>query len=661
MKLTQFLAIVLFLSVNSLFSQAMDLENVTLEQLNQKEHQADKNAAAAVLFKKAKTKFKYNTEKGYECFTEFEVKIKIFKKEGLKWANFQIPYYVGYDKIEDDLVNIVKAYSYNVVNGQIAKEKVSGVGKVEQNVNDYWKTMNVLFPNVKEGSVIEIKYILKSQNIGVLPDFQFQYTIPVDFAEYITEIPEFYLYKGMRNGNIPVEMKETIEDGLTTYSDKYDSSAGFYHKKIKSIYTIKNIPALVEEGFVSNINNYFGKIEHELQTVRMPNQKPKQISKTWSDVALAIYGLKEFGKEIEKKSYYTDDLKSLAADSDSEKDKMHKVFKFVQGKMNWNQRNGYVPKKSLGDAYKEKTGNAAEINLILVSMLRTSGLMANPVLLSTRDNGIALFPNSSKINLVIAAIDIGTERFLLDATNKFSCPNLIPINDLNWTGQLMKKDGQCTEIDLMPKMISKESTNLIATLAADGTFSGKIRNLYFDYHALDFRETKGKSSVEVCVSKLEDAFKGVRIDDYKIENKEDLGKPIVEFYSFKKEGFSEIIGDKIYFSPLGFMVEGVNPFHQEQRVYPVDFVFPSQKKMMITIDLPEGYIVESMPGSLNLMFSDKSLSYKFAIVTIGKQIQATSVFDINTSMVAPEDYEELKKFFSEVIKKQTEKVVLKKA
>lgn len=661
MKLSQLLTILLFLSANSLFSQTMDLENVTLEQLSQKEHQIDKNATAAILFKKAKTKFKYHLDKGYESFTEFDVKIKIFKKEGLKWANFQIPYYVGYDKVEDDLVNIVKAYSYNVVNGQIVKEKVSGVGKVEQNVNDYWKTMTVLFPNVKEGSIVEIKYVLKSHNIGVLPDFQFQYTIPVDFAEYITEIPEFFLYKGMRNGNIPVEMKETIEDDLTAFTNKYEDPSGFKHKKIKSIYTIKNIPALVEEGFVSNINNYFGKIEHELQTMRKPNDKLRQISKTWSDVALSIYGMKEFGKEIEKKSYYADDLKKLITDADSEKEKLDKVFKFVQGKMNWNHREGYIPRKPLSDAYKEKTGNAAEINLILISMLRTSGLVANPVLLSTRDNGIALFPNSSKINFVLAVVDIGTERFLLDATNKFSCPNLIPVNDLNWIGQSIKKDGQCAEIDLMPKMISKESTNLIATLAADGTFSGKIRNLYFDYHALGFRETKGKSSAELNVSRLEDTFKGVLIDDYKIENNEDVSKPIVEFYSFKKEGFSEVIGDKIYFSPLGFIGESVNPFRQEERVYPVDFVFPSQKKMMITIDLPEGYVVESLPQALNLVLSDKVLSYKFMIADTGKQIQLTSIFDINTSIISPEDYEELKKFFAEMIKKQTEKVVLKKA
>ncbi|WP_136669055.1 DUF3857 domain-containing protein [Flavobacterium sp. H122] len=659
MKSAQLFVSILFLIVNSLFSQVLDLENVTLEQLNQKEHQIDKGVAAAILFKKANTKFKYSTENGYQCYTEFDVKIKIFKKEGISWANYQIPYYVGYNILGNDMVNVVKAYSYNIVDGTIVKERVSEVGQIEQSVNDSWKIMKVFFPNVKEGTILEIKYVLKSQNLGVLPDFQYQYDIPVDFAEYITEIPEFYLYKGMKNGNVPIEINESIEDGITAYTDKYDNSRGLVHRKIKTIYTVKDVPALVEEGFVSH-NNNFGKIEHELQTIRRPNQKLQQISKTWTDVALSIYETKEFGSQIKKKSYYKDDLTNLIKEFDTEKVKMEKVFKFIQNRMRWNNRNSYMPKNSLEYIYKEKVGSAAEINLILISMLRASGLNANPVLLSTKDNGIALFPNSSKINYVIAAVDINSDRFILDATNKFCLPNLLPLNDLNWKGQLMKKDGECAEIDLMPKVISKMSTNLIGSLSSEGVLSGKIKKTYFDYHALSFREMIGKYSVESIASRLENDFKGVYIDDYKLENNYDLNKPIVEFYSFKKEGVSEFFGDKIYFAPLEFMEDNVNPFHQERRVSPIDFVFPSQKKKIITIDLPKGYSIDSMPATLSLMFKDNLLTYNFAIVAIGNQIQINSVFDINVSLIAPEDYEELKKFYAEVIKKQTEKIVLKK-
>ena len=47
-------------------------------------------------------------------------------------------------------------------------------------------------PNVKVGSVIEFKYILKSENIVKFPVFDNQYDIPVNYSEYITEIPEYF-------------------------------------------------------------------------------------------------------------------------------------------------------------------------------------------------------------------------------------------------------------------------------------------------------------------------------------------------------------------------------------------------------------------------------------------------------------------------------------
>ena len=56
-------------------------------------------------------------------------------------------------------------------------------------------------------------------------------------------------------------------------------------------------------------------------------------------------------------------------------------------------------------AYKDKTGNVAEINLMLTAMLRYAGINANPVLVSTRSNGIALFPNRTAFNYVIAAVE----------------------------------------------------------------------------------------------------------------------------------------------------------------------------------------------------------------------------------------------------------------
>jgi hypothetical protein len=53
-------------------------------------------------------------------------------------------------------------------------------------------------------------------------------------------------------------------------------------------------------------------------------------------------------------------------------------------------------------------------------MLRYGGLEANTVLVSTRSNGIAAFPNSMAYNYVIAAVETPSGRVLLDASDKFS-------------------------------------------------------------------------------------------------------------------------------------------------------------------------------------------------------------------------------------------------
>jgi hypothetical protein len=65
-------------------------------------------------------------------------------------------------------------------------------------------------------------------------------------------------------------------------------------------------------------------------------------------------------------------------------------------------------------------------------------LTANPVLVSTRSNGIALFQIGTAFNYVIAAVEDGQNLILLDATDAFFS-NILPLRDLNWVGSLIRK------------------------------------------------------------------------------------------------------------------------------------------------------------------------------------------------------------------------------
>ncbi len=318
-------------------AQKLELGQVTKAELLEKQHKSDTSAVAAYIFKKAKTDFLYAEENGFTTTTTFQVKIKIYKKEGLNWANFKIPYYVGYENLEDENVTIEEGYTYNLENNKVLKTKVKSEGKFTEKINEYWEAKSVTFPNVKVGSIIELEYKLKSENITTLPEFQYQYDIPVNYAEYNSFIPEFYIYKSIRKGYIDLSLDQKIE----TTSQSFEGKVGYAsqtknlrYKQIISQYKASNIPALIEEDFVNNITNYYGKLEQELQTIRYPEQEPKQIATTWEDVAKSIYDDKDFNAAITSFEYFKNDILSIKNSAQTQEELVKRIFSYVKNRMN---------------------------------------------------------------------------------------------------------------------------------------------------------------------------------------------------------------------------------------------------------------------------------------------------------------------------------------
>lgn len=656
----KYLIIICLLFCGILFSQKQELGKVTVKELEQKTHPKDSSAVAAILFKKAKTVFEYTLNDGFFSTTEFSIKIKIYKKEGLSYANYEIPYYVGYKEIKDDYVNVTKAFTYNLSGGKVVETRVTSESKFVEKNNEFWKTKTISFPNVAVGSIIELKYKLRSSNLSILPDFQYQYSIPVNYAEYKSEIPEFFIYKGMKTGFADVKIDEKIIIASTNFIDKYGFTKTLEFRQVNTSYFAENIPALPEEEFVNNMENYFAKIENELQVIRYPQEEPKQLATTWESVAKTVYSEPEFGAEIDKYNYFLTDLRNLITESESDLEKTTKIYEFVKNRMTWNEKYGYYTRNGVEKAYLEKVGNAAEINFILISMLRLAKINCDPLLISTRDNGLALFPNRSKLNFVIAAADVEGSKLLLDATSKLSTIKILPIRDLNSKGRLISKNGTSQEIDLMPKFSSDDITYLMVELDDKGKVKGKVREQYSNYKAYQFRNSYLNVNRESYLENLEKRNNGIEVSEYEIKNEKQLSEPIIENYTIENNNVVDIISGKIYFSPMLHLLKTQNPFKQEERLYPIDFTYATQYKYSINIKLPDGYEVESLPKSASLKINEDYANFNYKIATSSNQIVLNLTFNINQSIIPAEEYEGLKEFYKIMIEKQTEKVVLKK-
>ncbi|WP_233592278.1 DUF3857 domain-containing protein [Flavobacterium sp. RSP15] len=159
------LAVFLVMVISEMKAQDFEIGKVSIKELSENFHPQDTTATATILTKKARTFYSYNLKNGFTVNHEYWYRIKIYKKEGLGWANFQVPYYVGYEDLNNESVKLSNAVTYNLENGTVVKTKLNNEGSFKENVNEYWSQATIAMPNVKVGSVIEFKYILKSENI----------------------------------------------------------------------------------------------------------------------------------------------------------------------------------------------------------------------------------------------------------------------------------------------------------------------------------------------------------------------------------------------------------------------------------------------------------------------------------------------------------------
>ena len=425
-------------------------------------------------------------------------------------------------------------------------------------------------------------------------------------------------------------------------------------------YLAKNLPAMKEESFVNNIENYTASVTHELAMTKFPNSIPEMYSTDWNSVVKTIYNYDNFGPELNKTGYFEQDLQGVITGLNSPEDKITEILQFVKATVKWDEYYGYSCNDGVKQAYNKKSGNVAEINLMLTAMLRYAGLTANPVLISTRSNGIALFPNRTAFNYVIAAVEDGQNLILLDATDAFSAPNILPVRDLNWVGRLIRKDGSSIDVDLIPKQTANDLISMNYSVDVKGEVLGKLRRQRTNHHALLFRSSFKGSKEDAYLEKFENDNNNIEVSEYERTNEIDVKLPVVETLSFKGANFSEKVGDDIYIKPLLSFATNINPFKQEIREYPVDFAFPFMDKYVVNVQIPDGYKIDSYPQTAVISMEDGLATFKFLTSATDNTVQISLLCQINAPIIGADYYPALKEFFQKMIDKQNEKIVLKK-
>ena len=664
--------LVFILSQFSFFAQDYKFGKVSKAELEERFYPLDSTADAAYLYKYRRTYFEYmQDEGGFKVITDYHMRIKIYSKDGFEKATQYFEYYKP-DSGNKERISSLKANTFYLENGKVKKKKISKDAIFDEKRSKYRSVKKITMPNVIEGCILEIKYSLISP-YGSIDDLRFQYDIPVKKLDYKIEVPEYYTFnkrfkgyyfitpnKSEINSKITLRFKNRDRRVGALVTTGYSKETVDYKNKIEK-YIANNIPALKDnEPFVSSIHNYRGGVKYELTATRFPNTAPKVFSSTWKDIVKRVYNSPNFGSELNKTSYFKDDLTKVLNGTTNDNEKIMAIFNHVKSKVKWNDYKGKYTDKGVKKAYKEGVGNVADINLMLTSMLRVANLNAKPVLVSTRANGVPLFPTLDGFNYVIAMVEFTDGSYvLLDATEKYSSPNILPFRVLNWNGRKVEKDGTSSWVKLTSSKHALEDNYLSVKISDEGLVEGVLRSIYSNLKALNYRKNKNHLKEDILREQLEEKHT-IEIDEFKLLNKNKLLKTVVERIKFSSEDLVEEINGKLYIEPLLFFVNSTNPFKLEDRKFPVDFATPWKDVHRVSIQIPEGYKIEILPKNIAIRMLEDLGVFKFQTSQKGNKINTVCILQFNSAIIAPQYYAVLKGFYAKVVEKQSEKIVLVK-
>lgn len=605
---------------------------VSMDDLTLQSCDFEKDANAEVLFDKGSVFF----DQDYNPVLERHLRIKIFNDKAKDEGNIKIKFYGGKN---GEYVGHIEAETINAENGKPSVSKVERKQIFTQKIDKYRSEIVFSFPDVKPGSVLDYKYDLTGSSLADFPDWYFQHDIPTRYSELTTNIPDILFYKNLVMVNHPFI--------VNTDNDK----------------VMVNIPSVDDEPYMSAPEDNEDRILYELKSINTTDIH-QSFSDTWDKVGKGLLDDEDFGGQFRRKLSGEEDIISKAKALKSDDDKIAFLFNEVKNAMKWNDDDETFVDEGTSEAWNKKTGNSAEINLILYHLLEKSGVKAYPMLVSTRDNGKInpAYPNSYQFNrtVVYAPID-STNYYVLDATDKYNTYNLIPESLLNNFGLTVDKEDQAFNTVFIRNATPVRMVSVIqGDIKPDGKMSGHAQISDFGYNRSDVAQAFKSAGEQKYKDGLSDGDNNLKVSGLKIENMETDSLPLIQDIDFSLN-LPAAADNYIYFKPAIFTGMDSNPFLSEKRSTDIDFGYQNSFSINGLYTIPAGYTVDALPKSIGMETPGGTVIFRRLTAVQGNTIAVRYLILFKKSIFFKENYPELHEFYKKMFEMLNEQVVLKKA
>ena len=663
-------------SNNNLFAQnASDhlFDKITPKDFTVHSPVVDSNTEAVILADWGKTEFEGNSKGWVSWIYKRKKRILILKKKAVDLADVAIRMYFKekYHSYEDkeEVITEVSGTTYNLDNGTVIETKLNKKDVFVEKTDKHHNTTKFAMPAVKENSIIDISYTIKSDFEFNIPSWTFQNgRIPTLWSDYSIEIPSLLSYMSVYRMNHPLFIKKD-ETGHKTYTVivknpgaliATEQSLSVMAEVSKYRWVMRDLPAFENEEFVNSPENLKDYIRFQLyQTYN--GEKTDNVFNTWKKTIENLEKDENFLDGLKlADDWATETLSKIEKSGIKSQNLARSIFEYVQNNFICSNHNKIFITDKITNVIKTREGNVGEINLLLISLLRKAGMNADPAILSTTGNGKAStnYPELEGFNYLICRLKTDSLDYLLDASQPRLGFGILDKSCYNDFARVIASDSAIIPLQAA-SLNEKKYTYIQLTKEPLGFLHGVASVTYGMDKSLQLRRQIANDSV-----------------NYLKENEQELSNDMIHFSHGKFDSLNQNEfplnihyqvelqqpnADIVYIKPFSLEGYTTNMFPYSIRKNPVDLPFTSDEVYSFTMELPAGYSLEELPKSAKISLNEQDALFEFKVASDYKSyVMVRSRLQFKTILYNKSEYDNLINFYAAILKKFQEMIVLKK-
>jgi hypothetical protein len=387
--------------------------------------------------------------------------------------------------------------------------------------------------------------------------------------------------------------------------------------------------------------------------------------KTWSH---------DVDKFAAPSSAVNDAAKELTSGATTQDEKLNKLYDAVMKLDNTrysrehskdeNRAEGVKRVKSAADVLALKRGSPDELAMLFLALARAAGFHAEAMAIVDRDRDFfeQSYLDSDQFDDLIIFVTVDGKERAFDPGERYAT-----YGTLDWrhslVGGLRQQDGHIA-ISESPGLGYKDTiVQRVAdlTLAPDGTITGDATIICTGQRAMRWRQ-RALEGDQVALKKQFD-------NELQPELPPGIVAQTDHFLGLDSENTNLMVRMKIsgslgtatgkrIFLPLSIFSAGSrDPFTSSHREEPIDLHYPFLEKDQITLHLPAGFQVESVPSDARVDLPQNAVYLSHAKAD-GQTITYTRNYIMGNVLYNASEYDKLKGFFDDVSSKDRAQAVL---